>query len=132
MLGIGALQIWRESLRERRRLRFATLLQAAKQQGPEVEADTNKDVNGFVSEYPGHVASSVLVKDEAMKKGDVGGKYVAFVHRFLIFVFAISPYALAFSVLYATWLSWWYVGVALLGMMITLSANAVLQRDLGA
>ena len=132
VLGMGALQVWRESIRERRRLRFATLLLVAKHQGPDAESDTNKDVSGFVSEYPGYVASSVLVKDEAMKKGGIRGRYIALVHRFLILVFAVSPYVLAASVLYKTWLSAWYVGVVLVGVMITLSANAVLHQDTDA
>ena len=106
VLSMAALQIWRESLRERRKLRFATLLQFAKQQGPEVERDTNLDINGFVSEYPGYLASSVLVKDEALKRGNLSGKYIVLVHKFVILSFTVSPYALVACLLYATWFSW--------------------------
>jgi hypothetical protein len=74
VLSMAALQIWRESLRERRKLRFSTLLQFAKEQGPEVEMDTNRDVNGFVSEYPGYLACSVLVKDEGLKRSNLFGQ----------------------------------------------------------
>jgi hypothetical protein len=129
VLSMAALQIWRESLRERRKLRFATLLQFAQQQGPEVERDTNLDINGFVSEYPGYLASSVLVKDEALKRGNLSGKYIALAHKFIILSFTVSPYALTACLLYTTWFSWWYIAVALLGVMMTLSANAIIQQN---
>jgi hypothetical protein len=125
---MAALQIWRESLRERRKLRFSTLLQFAKEQGPEVEMDTNRDVNGFVSEYPGYLACSVLIKDEGLKRSNLFGKYISLVHKFIILSFTISPYGLVACLLYASWFSWWSIGIAVLGVMITLSANVVTQQ----
>jgi len=128
VLSMAALQIWRDSLRERRMLRFSTLLRIAKEQGPEVEKDTIRDINGFVSEYPGYLACSVLVKDQALKGSNLFGKYIALMHKLIILSFTVSPYALAACLLYVSWLSWWYVGIAMLGVMITLSANAVMQQ----
>ena len=128
VLSMAALQIWRESLRERRKLRFSTLLQFAKEQGPEVEMDTNRDVNGFVSEYPGYLACSVLIKDEGLKRSNLFGKYISLVHKFIILSFTISPYGLVACLLYASWFSWWSIGIAVLGVMITLSANVVTQQ----
>jgi hypothetical protein len=129
VLGIAALQVWRRSLRDRRQLRFPTLLQFAKEQGRDLEEEMVQDVNAFVSEYPGYLASSVLVKDEALKKGNLTGKYIAVVHKLIIVIFSLSPYALAACLLYATWFSWWYVAVAVLGVMVTLSANVIMQGD---
>ncbi len=132
VLSIAALQIWRESLRERRSQRFSTLLQFAKEQGPEVQMDTNRDVNGFVSEYPGYLACSALVKDERLKRSNPFGKYISFVHKFIVLSFTISPYGLVACLLYASWFSWWYIGIGVLGVMTTLSANVVMQQQTNA
>jgi hypothetical protein len=129
VLSMAALRIWRESLRERRKLRYAVLLEVAKHQGEDVERATIQDVNGFVSEYPGYLACSVLVKDEALRRNNFLGKYVSFVHKFIILTFAVSPYFLAACLLHASWFSWWYIGIVVLGVMITLSANAIMQQD---
>ncbi|NBA98419.1 hypothetical protein [Pseudomonas sp. R5(2019)] len=131
VLSTISLGIWREALRERRKLRFATLLQVAEQlqneqQHSNVARDTIQDLNAFVPEYPGYLASSVLVKDEALKRNNRLGKYVSFVHKLVIGIFALSPYALAASLLYVSWFSWWYVGAVTLGVSVTLSANAIL------
>ena len=128
VLSTTALEIWRESLRGRRKLRFKLLLEIAKQQGPEVEREMLQDVNGFVSEYPGYLASSALIKDEALRKGGPRGKYIVLVYKLVILIFSLSPYVLAACLLYASRFSRWYVGVALFGIMITLSANAVLTQ----
>jgi hypothetical protein len=127
ILSIGALGHWRSFLKKHRRERFAVFYQVARnsQVG---EEQIERELDTCVSEYPGYVACSALVKEEALGKGALSGKYISAVHKLIIFGFVISPYALAASLLYATWFSWWYIGAAALGLIITLSGNVVLGQ----
>jgi hypothetical protein len=126
-LSMAALQRWRELLRERRRLRFATLIETAKIEGAEVLGETMKDVNAFVSEYPGYLACSVLIKEEAKQKGGALGAFVASIHYFIIGIFSVSPYILAFALVYRSRYSIIYLVIVALGLMVTLSANAIMN-----
>jgi hypothetical protein len=127
VLSMAVLQVWREALRERRRLRFGTLLQLAKGQGQEVEKETLRDINGFVAEYPGYLACSVLVKDEAQKRGGVSGTLVPIVHKGIILMFSIAPYLLAGALSHRSQYSITFLAIAFLGIAVCLTANIIVR-----
>jgi len=118
---------WRNLLKRQRRDRFFALYETLRE-SPAGGDKIEREFDAYRAEYPGYLACSVLVKDLALKKGTLSGKYVALVHRFVILVFGVSPYVLAACLLYASWLSWWYVVIAAVGLFITLSGNAVLRQ----
>ncbi len=129
VLSMAALGIWREAVWERRGLRFATFLEVARQLGSESEQAAQRDIRGFVPEYPGYLACSVLIKAAAQEQKDLSGKYIVSVHNLIVAVFASSPYLIGGCLIYSTWLSWWMVGVVGLGLAVTLSANVIIRRD---
>jgi hypothetical protein len=132
VLSMAALETWRESLRERRNLRFATLIGYAEKQGPETLEETIKDVNAFVSEYPGYLACSVLVKHEAEDKGGVSGAFIATIHKSIILVFTLAPYILAFALIYRSQYSLVYIVIAGLGLAVCFSANVIIRLEKNA
>ena len=126
-LSAAALLRWREALRERRTLKFATLIEAAKKEEKGFFEETMENVNGFVSEYPGYLACSALLKQEAKQKGGALGTFVAGIHYAIIGIFSISPYILAFVLIYRSQYAVIYIVIVALGLMVTLSANAIMS-----
>jgi hypothetical protein len=125
----AALGYWRSFLKQQRRERFALFYQVARNSSLG-EEQLERELDAYVSEYPGYVACSVLVKDAALKKGTPSGKYIVLVHKLVIFCFGIAPYALAASLLYVSWFSWWFLATTVFGLVITLSGNVImLQND---
>jgi hypothetical protein len=130
ILSNTALGYWRSFLRQHRRERFAVFYQVARNiSAGEHQRQIERELDGYVSEYPGYIACSVLVKDEALKKKRLFGKYITFVYKFIILVFTVSPYALAVCLLYTSWFSWWYIGTTVFGLIITISGNVILQQQ---
>lgn len=127
VLSMRALGLWRKSLKERRTLRFGALLGLAKGQGPEVEKSALLDVTGGISEYPGYLACSVLIKEEAKKQGRVSSTLIQIVHKGIIAVFTTSTYLLAGALLYRSGFVATYVVVALLGIAVCLAANLIVN-----
>jgi hypothetical protein len=128
ILSIKALEYIRSYLKLQRRERYPVLYQLG-QNGSVGEEQVEREFNAYISEYPGYIASGVLVKNEALKNGTLSAKYVSFVHNLIILSFGISPYALAACLLYASRLSWLYIGIAVFGLIVTLSGNVVLGQN---
>ena len=61
--------------RSRREVRYELLLQVAGQQGADVLEVTRRDISGQIREYPGYMAASVLLKDEASRHETPAARY---------------------------------------------------------
>jgi len=128
ILSTTALDYWRRFLKQQRRERFALIYKVVTS-SKEQEELADREFDLFVSEYPGYIACSVLVKTEAQKKGTLSGKYITFLYKLIMLSFGISPYLLAACLLYKSWFSWRYIGITIFGLIITLSSNLVLKQD---
>jgi len=127
----AALGYWRDMYRRIRRKRFHHY-DAFAQDRAEYADEISRNFAEAVSEYPGYVASSVLIKDEAKKHGGAAAKLIVFVHTLIIVIRSIAPYALAMIVLYSTWFNLFYVFIALLGLIVCITANVVLSQSIDA
>jgi hypothetical protein len=123
----AALEIWRETLRERRGQRFGMLLNLAAGQGPETLAATRADLRGFIPEFPGYLACMVLIKDEARRGEGSLRPYVQALHIVPLTLFLLAPYLLAAVVLSAGGFSLPVVVAVALGLTLTLSGNLLLR-----
>jgi len=120
----AALGLWRSALRERRRLRYGLLL--------ETGGATVDDVSVLIREYPGYVAASVVLKDEAAAYGNAAARYVRCLHYAVIAGRLLAPYGLAAVVLVSLELTPAAIAVVVAGIALTLSGNAVASYRGGA
>jgi GNAT superfamily N-acetyltransferase len=127
-LSSAALGHWRRLLKRQRRERFALFYQVARNSYPDDE-QLERELDAFIAEYPGYLACSVLVKDAARREGTLSGKYIGLVHNLVILGYVLAPYALAAGLLYASWFSWWLLATTVVGLMITVSGNVIMQHD---
>ena len=126
-LSMAALEVWRASLRERRALRFGVLLTVAAQKGPEVLSATRSDINGFISEFPGYVACSVLLKDQARRRGGKLASFVRGVHYAALIGFLLAPYGLAVAIFVHAGYAPGVIAALVLGLVFTLSGNSLIR-----
>jgi len=128
-LGVTALSFWREALREKRRERFDILIQLAKKEGTESEEKTTNEIISFIGEYPGYIACSVLIKNEARKTKEASGIVISIVHYAIIYAYSLSPYMLGFTLIHRSQYSPTQIVIAVLGLIICLSANLILRLE---
>ncbi len=126
-LSTAALELWREALKDRREVRYELLLQVAGQQGADVLEVTRRDIRGQIREYPGYMAASVLLKDEASRHETPAARYLWALYHVIFAARLLAPYALAALVLAAIGLTAAGVAAVVAGVALTLSGNALVM-----
>jgi hypothetical protein len=122
-LGFAAIATWRGALRERRLQRFAPILALGAPDRPSDQAALLSELNAYVPEYPGFVASSVLLRDEARKVRGWAARIVVVAHYLAVALFVGAHWLLALGLLIRTGAGAGYVVVVLLGLTFALAGN---------
>jgi hypothetical protein len=124
-LSTAALGVWREMLKELRETRYKLMLELAEQHGPEPLEATRREIRGLIREYPGYLAMSVVLKDEAARHDTPAARYLWWLYHALFAVRLLAPYALAAVALAAVGITPAAVAVVVSGIAVTLTGNAL-------
>jgi hypothetical protein len=112
-------------LKELRETRYKLMLELAEQHGPEPLEATRREIRGLIREYPGYLAMSVVLKDEAARHDTPAARYLWWLYHALFAVRLLAPYALAAVALAAVGITPAAVAVVVSGIAVTLTGNAL-------
>jgi hypothetical protein len=96
----AALSIWKEALRNQRLRESPRSVVGSDVSGPTAFSQTSPDVYGDISEFPGYIASCVMIKAEADRNGGLLWIYISFLYYRTIAGFISLPCTLAAVVWY--------------------------------
>ena len=129
-IGISTLGFWRNELRNKRRERFRVAARYIIEGIKTPEHKIDEFVISGINEYPGYIASSVRIKNESKEsKNWVSRILIPFIYYTVIFMYSLSPYILGFALIHRAQYSLSYIPVVVIGLIICLSANAIIGLE---